>query len=281
MVRLDAPVDVVEPMGMETLIHFFIDGAPVCARVDPRDPCRTRRDAAAGGRHEQDAPDGDRQRPGGLTHRMAEPPTPHDRRRTRCAASSRTSSPPPAATPTKPGASPVTWCPPTSPGMTATASSARRATCSGCRTARSLAGQTISDRRRERRRTRCVDGNCGFGQTIGPQAVDLGIAKAQAARAGGGRRCATPAISAASATGASARPRPGWSRSISSMSTAASWWPRSAAWTGASPPTRSASASRRRPRPAAAAARLRDLAGRRGQGAGRLQRRQAGAARAR
>jgi multiple sugar transport system ATP-binding protein len=35
VVRLDAPVDVVEPMGMETLIHFFVDGAPVCARIDP------------------------------------------------------------------------------------------------------------------------------------------------------------------------------------------------------------------------------------------------------
>jgi multiple sugar transport system ATP-binding protein len=22
-------------MGMETMVHFFIDGAPVCARVDP------------------------------------------------------------------------------------------------------------------------------------------------------------------------------------------------------------------------------------------------------
>ena len=29
------PVDVVEPMGMETLVHFFIGGEPVCARVDP------------------------------------------------------------------------------------------------------------------------------------------------------------------------------------------------------------------------------------------------------
>ena len=35
VVRLEAPVDVVEPMGMETLIHFFIEGEPVCARVDP------------------------------------------------------------------------------------------------------------------------------------------------------------------------------------------------------------------------------------------------------
>ncbi len=33
--RLDAPVDVVEPMGMETLVHFFVRGEPICARVDP------------------------------------------------------------------------------------------------------------------------------------------------------------------------------------------------------------------------------------------------------
>ncbi len=33
--RIDAAVDVVEPMGMETLVHFFIDGAPMCARCDP------------------------------------------------------------------------------------------------------------------------------------------------------------------------------------------------------------------------------------------------------
>ncbi|HSU06392.1 MAG TPA: sn-glycerol-3-phosphate ABC transporter ATP-binding protein UgpC [Acetobacteraceae bacterium] len=33
--RVDALVDVVEPMGMETLVHFFIDGTPVCARCDP------------------------------------------------------------------------------------------------------------------------------------------------------------------------------------------------------------------------------------------------------
>ena len=32
---LHAMVDVVEPMGMETMIHFFIDGAPMCARVEP------------------------------------------------------------------------------------------------------------------------------------------------------------------------------------------------------------------------------------------------------
>ncbi|MBV8576784.1 MAG: sn-glycerol-3-phosphate ABC transporter ATP-binding protein UgpC, partial [Acetobacteraceae bacterium] len=38
VVRLEAPVDVVEPMGMETLVHFFVDGTPVCARVDPTTP---------------------------------------------------------------------------------------------------------------------------------------------------------------------------------------------------------------------------------------------------
>jgi multiple sugar transport system ATP-binding protein len=33
--RVELPVDVVEPMGMETMVHFFVDGTPVCARVDP------------------------------------------------------------------------------------------------------------------------------------------------------------------------------------------------------------------------------------------------------
>ena len=36
-------VDVVEPMGMETLVHFFIDGAPICARsIPPCAPSRAR-----------------------------------------------------------------------------------------------------------------------------------------------------------------------------------------------------------------------------------------------
>jgi multiple sugar transport system ATP-binding protein len=35
MAPLTALVDVTEPMGMETMVHFFIEGAPVCARVDP------------------------------------------------------------------------------------------------------------------------------------------------------------------------------------------------------------------------------------------------------
>jgi multiple sugar transport system ATP-binding protein len=33
--HIQAPVDVVEPMGMETIVHFFIGGVPVSARVDP------------------------------------------------------------------------------------------------------------------------------------------------------------------------------------------------------------------------------------------------------
>ena len=33
--QVDALVDVVEPMGMETLIHFLVDRAEMCARVDP------------------------------------------------------------------------------------------------------------------------------------------------------------------------------------------------------------------------------------------------------
>src|SRR5580700_8221387 len=33
--RVELPVDVVEPMGMETMVHFFVGHEPVCARVDP------------------------------------------------------------------------------------------------------------------------------------------------------------------------------------------------------------------------------------------------------
>ncbi len=36
--RIDAPVDVVEPMGKETEVHFFLDGVPVCARCEPSTP---------------------------------------------------------------------------------------------------------------------------------------------------------------------------------------------------------------------------------------------------
>ncbi len=33
--RVDLKVDVVEPMGMETMVHFFLGGDPICARVAP------------------------------------------------------------------------------------------------------------------------------------------------------------------------------------------------------------------------------------------------------
>ncbi|TBW39506.1 sn-glycerol-3-phosphate ABC transporter ATP-binding protein UgpC [Siculibacillus lacustris] len=33
--RIEAPIDVVEPMGSEILLHFFIDGKPLCARIAP------------------------------------------------------------------------------------------------------------------------------------------------------------------------------------------------------------------------------------------------------
>jgi multiple sugar transport system ATP-binding protein len=33
--RINAPVDVVEPMGMETMVHFLVGGAEFTARVDP------------------------------------------------------------------------------------------------------------------------------------------------------------------------------------------------------------------------------------------------------
>jgi multiple sugar transport system ATP-binding protein len=32
---LVALVDVLEPMGMETMVHFHMNGEPVCARIDP------------------------------------------------------------------------------------------------------------------------------------------------------------------------------------------------------------------------------------------------------
>ena len=35
VVPFPALVDVTEPMGMETMVHFFIDGSPACARIDP------------------------------------------------------------------------------------------------------------------------------------------------------------------------------------------------------------------------------------------------------
>jgi multiple sugar transport system ATP-binding protein len=35
VVHISIPVDVVEPMGMETMVHFLIDGTAMTARIDP------------------------------------------------------------------------------------------------------------------------------------------------------------------------------------------------------------------------------------------------------
>ena len=64
--RVDLPVDVVEPMGMETMVHFFIDGDAGLRPRRSRHPCRAGRDAAADRGPEPDAPDGAGQRPGGV-----------------------------------------------------------------------------------------------------------------------------------------------------------------------------------------------------------------------
>ena len=40
VVHMEAPIDVVEPMGIETMLYFSIEGEPVCARVDPATPVR-------------------------------------------------------------------------------------------------------------------------------------------------------------------------------------------------------------------------------------------------
>jgi multiple sugar transport system ATP-binding protein len=35
MVPFTARLDVVEPMGMETMVYFVVDGVEVCGRVEP------------------------------------------------------------------------------------------------------------------------------------------------------------------------------------------------------------------------------------------------------
>ena len=35
MARFTVPLDVVEPMGMETMVYFIVDGIEVCSRVNP------------------------------------------------------------------------------------------------------------------------------------------------------------------------------------------------------------------------------------------------------
>ena len=38
VVPITVPVDVLEPMGMETLVYFKIDGSEICGRIDPKAP---------------------------------------------------------------------------------------------------------------------------------------------------------------------------------------------------------------------------------------------------
>ncbi len=74
-----------------------------------------------------------------------------------------------------------------------------------------------------------VDGNQGLGQTVGEQAVDLGIAKAKSAGPRRGRAAQCGPCRPDRRLGASGPATPGWSRSISSMSAKARSWRRSGA----------------------------------------------------
>jgi hypothetical protein len=49
--------EVIEPMGMETLVHLWIQGAEVCSRIDPTTPGRARPPDAGRGRPQPHAPD--------------------------------------------------------------------------------------------------------------------------------------------------------------------------------------------------------------------------------
>jgi multiple sugar transport system ATP-binding protein len=42
MERFDVRVDVVEPMGMETMVHFMVGRDAMCARIDPSTPASAR-----------------------------------------------------------------------------------------------------------------------------------------------------------------------------------------------------------------------------------------------
>ena len=92
-----------------------------------------------------------------------------------------------------------------------------------------------------------VDGKFGYGQTVTPFAVRTGIEKCKKAGLSASR-CATPGISAASATGRKWPPPKGWCRSTSSMPRARCWWRRSAASRSGSRPRPIASAFRARGR---------------------------------
>ena len=63
--NFDAVLDVTEPMGMETLIYFTLEGAQVCGRVNPNAGAQDGAPAPIGGGPQQYAPAkrGDRRRP--------------------------------------------------------------------------------------------------------------------------------------------------------------------------------------------------------------------------
>ena len=166
-----------------------------------------------------------------------------------CKPTSRRSSAAGAAAPRKPSAPPTTCSPPTSPATTATASSACRATSSGSQEGKVFAGRA-SPIVTETPTHAVVDGNQGLGQTVAPQAVDLGIAKARAAG------LAVIALRNAGHIGRiggwaerACRGRPGLDPFRQRRPRARSS-PRSAASNAASAPTRSASAC---PQPASTA----------------------------
>ena len=62
----DANLEVIEPMGMETLVYFTVNGTEVCGRVNPNAGARDGAPDAARRRPQQHAPDRRRQRPGHL-----------------------------------------------------------------------------------------------------------------------------------------------------------------------------------------------------------------------
>ena len=276
---MNAKVDVVEPMGMETLVHFFVDGEPLTARIDPAGPRRPERGAAARRRHEPDAPDRERQRARGLMP-GCHARRPHRRRRHARAASSPTSS---GAGCERGGGGadrPLPRSPPISPGHDSHGVIRVPRYVREPADGKVFAGRTITvvnesaDARGRRWR---------IAASARRSRRRRSISASPRRRRPGWRssRCAMPAISAASATGASARPRPGWS-SIHFVNVGAGRARR--AVRRRRPALLHQPVLHRHPGEGSAPPLLLDMAtvaGGGGQGAGRLQRRQAGARRAR
>ena len=64
--RSRSQLDVVEPMGMETMVYFIVDGVEVCGRVNPDGGRNAGEIDAAGRRPQPHAPDRSAHRPGPL-----------------------------------------------------------------------------------------------------------------------------------------------------------------------------------------------------------------------